>query len=100
MICPVLAENDIFVNPYLPRGLWYDFYTKTLIDSKGERFNFSAPLDTIPVLIRGGYIIPMQAPELTTTQSRKNKLELMVAPDETGQAQGQLFWDDGDSLSK
>lgn len=69
------------------------------MESKGDRFNLSAPIDTIPLLIRGGYIIPQQAPESTTTKSRKNKLELLVAQDDAGHAQGELYWDDGDSLS-
>lgn len=37
---------------------------------------------------------------MTTTESRKSKIELLVALDEKGAAQGQLFWDNGESLSK
>lgn len=100
LILPVLEESSTQVSAYLPNSIWYDYYTKSYIRSKGEHYNFTAPLDTIPLLIRGGYIIPQQAPKPTTTESRKSKIELLVATDETGQAQGQLYWDDGDSLSK
>lgn len=90
----------VSLTPYFPEGLWYDFYTKASFESKGQRFNISAPLDTIPVFIRGGYIIPQQSPLQTTTQSRKSKLQLLAASDSSEQGCGQLYWDDGDSLSK
>lgn len=60
----------------------------------------SAPLDTIPVLVRGGFILPLQTPKQTTTESRQSNIELLVALNENGTASGKLYWDDGDSLSK
>lgn len=41
---------------------------------------------------------PLQGPGLTTTESRKQPLALVVALTTTGEAQGELFWDDGESL--
>ncbi|XP_041330517.1 lysosomal alpha-glucosidase-like [Pyrgilauda ruficollis] len=58
----------------------------------------SAPLNKIPLYIRGGYILPQQAPATTTTESRLNPFGLIIALDEQGQASGSLFWDDGDSI--
>uniref|UniRef100_A0A674G9G1 alpha-glucosidase n=1 Tax=Taeniopygia guttata TaxID=59729 RepID=A0A674G9G1_TAEGU len=60
----------------------------------------SAPLNKIPLYIRGGYILPQQAPATTTTESRLNPFGLIIALDEEGQASGSLFWDDGDSIGK
>uniref|UniRef100_A0A8C3QE82 alpha-glucosidase n=1 Tax=Geospiza parvula TaxID=87175 RepID=A0A8C3QE82_GEOPR len=57
-----------------------------------------APLDKIPLYIRGGYILPEQAPATTTTESRLNPFGLIIALDERGKASGSLFWDDGDSI--
>lgn len=90
----------MWVSPYLPSGIWYDFYTRASLESKGENYNLSAPLDTIPLLLRGGHILPMQSPLMTTTESRKSKIQLLVTTDEPGEAAGELYWDDGDSLSK
>lgn len=90
----------MWVNPYLPRGYWYDYYSHQRIESNGTRFNISAPLDTIPLIIRGGYILPQQEPLQTTTRARQTKLKLLVAPDDSMNAMGKLYWDDGDSLSK
>jgi len=52
---------------YLPKDIWYDFYNKTAILSNGNHFVITAPADTIPLLVRGGYILPTQMPALTTT---------------------------------
>ncbi|KAM4672049.1 sucrase-isomaltase, intestinal-like [Amazona ochrocephala] len=57
-----------------------------------------APLSKIPLFIRGGYILPEQAPAITTTKSRLNPFRLIIALDEQGKASGSLFWDDGDSI--
>lgn len=57
-----------------------------------------APLDTISLHLRAGCIIPMQGPGLTTTESRKQPMALAVALTTSGKAQGELFWDDGESL--
>ncbi|XP_072726063.1 lysosomal alpha-glucosidase-like [Ciconia boyciana] len=58
----------------------------------------AAPLSTIPLFVRGGYILPEQAPAATTTKSRLNPFGLIIALDEQGEASGSLFWDDGDSV--
>ena len=39
-----------------------------------------------------------QGPGLTTTESRKQPMALAVALTSGGEAQGELFWDDGESL--
>lgn len=51
----------------------------------------------MPILIRGGVVIPAQKEALTTTDSRKNNFVLFVALDMLEAASGELYWDDGDS---
>lgn len=94
-----LKENQISTEVYLPFGTWYDYYSKAIISSIGENFTLPAPLDTIPILVRGGSIVPQQKPNRTTVYSRKSKIDLLCAPDDKGFATGKLYWDDGDSLS-
>ncbi|XP_039303833.1 lysosomal alpha-glucosidase isoform X2 [Solenopsis invicta] len=98
MIIPVLEENKIEVAAYVPRGVWYNYYTFNSFFAIGKHYTLSAPIDRIPLLVRGGSILPTQKAGVTTTESRKNDFELIVALDETGNAKGQLYWDDGDSL--
>ncbi|XP_017756803.1 PREDICTED: lysosomal alpha-glucosidase-like [Eufriesea mexicana] len=98
MIIPVLEENKTEVTAYLPRGLWYNFYTKEPIFALGKYYTLNAPLDTIPLMIRGGSILPAQKPANTTTTSRKNHFHLLITLDHVAKSKGELYWDDGDSL--
>ncbi|KAM4663585.1 lysosomal alpha-glucosidase [Discoglossus pictus] len=98
LITPVLEEGKTEVNGYFPPGTWYSPQSGTVIQSKGQWIVLPAPLDTINIHIRGGYILPGQIPGLTTEESRKNAMALVVALSPEGLARGDLFWDDGDSL--
>ncbi|KAG8565064.1 hypothetical protein GDO81_012695 [Engystomops pustulosus] len=97
-ITPVLEEGKTEVKGYFPAGVWYDLVTGAGVESKGEWFTLPTPLDAINTHIRGGYIIPTQRPGMTTEETRKNDLQLLVALSADGSAQGDLYWDDGDSL--
>lgn len=57
-----------------------------------------APLSKINVHARGGAIIPMQIPGDNLITGRDNPFTLLVAPSQWGNATGNLFWDDGDSI--
>ncbi|XP_053799414.1 sucrase-isomaltase, intestinal-like isoform X2 [Vidua chalybeata] len=100
MIAPVLDEATRSVSVYFPEAQWFDYYTGLEVPSAWKKtyVTVSAPLEKIPLYIRGGYILPQQAPATTTTESRLNPFGLIIALDEQGQASGSLFWDDGDSI--
>lgn len=66
-VIPVLEDNATSVTNYLPVGRWYDWYTGEEISSSGQDVTLDAPFDKIPVLIRGGNVIPTQAPAVITT---------------------------------
>ncbi|XP_074859780.1 sucrase-isomaltase, intestinal isoform X2 [Carettochelys insculpta] len=97
LISPVL-KNDTSVLAYIPNASWYDYYTDENIVFRGQFVNLSAPLEHINLHIRGGYIIPWQYPANNTFYSRQNSMGLTLALDDNGIAQGQLYWDDGNSI--
>lgn len=117
LITPVLEPGKSEVTGYFPRGMWYNLQMvpvetlgslpspssassfRSAVHSKGQWLTLEAPLDTINVHLRAGYIIPLQGPSLTTTESRKQPMALVVALAADGEASGELFWDDGESLS-
>lgn len=98
MVAPVLTESTELVEAYLPRSLWYDFYSLEFVSSGGKWASLPAPLDTIPILLRGGYILPTQAPDVTTALTRVKPFDLLVTLNETKQAIGDLYCDDGEMI--
>uniref|UniRef100_A0A8C0A3V6 Maltase-glucoamylase n=1 Tax=Bos mutus grunniens TaxID=30521 RepID=A0A8C0A3V6_BOSMU len=99
LISPVLENNTFQVQAYFPRARWYDYSTGSGNESTGEWKVLEAPLDHINLHIRGGYILPWQEPAMNTYSSRQKYMGLIVALDDNGRAEGQLFWDDGQILT-
>ncbi|XP_062957072.1 probable maltase-glucoamylase 2 [Cynocephalus volans] len=98
LISPVLESNTFEIHAYFPRARWYDYSTESGDESTGEWKILQAPLDHINLHVRGGYILPWQEPAMNTHSSRQNFMGLTVALDENGSAEGQVFWDDGESI--
>ena len=100
LITPVLEEDSLTVDAYLPKARWYDFFTNKEVDSTktGLVTQLDVPLNSIGLHIRGGHIIPMQQPARNTMLSRKLPMSLLVALSDKGSAFGELFWDDGEAI--
>ncbi|KAF3936925.1 Alpha-glucosidase [Dactylella cylindrospora] len=101
MVLPVLDQGETSVTGSFPtdgKTIWYDWYTGAATYSDGKNHTVSAPLGHIPLFVRGGYILPLQLPALTTYEARKNPFELLVALDKSGEASGNIFIDDGESI--
>ncbi|GBL98291.1 Lysosomal alpha-glucosidase [Araneus ventricosus] len=97
MIVPALYENITNVNPYLPKGKWYDL-NLNVINISDESISLHIPLSKCYVALRGGYIFPVQYPAHNTEISRNQPFVLVIALDHELKAKGELYWDDGDSL--
>eukprot|EP00026_Physarum_polycephalum_P002843 Phypoly_transcript_02852.p1 GENE.Phypoly_transcript_02852~~Phypoly_transcript_02852.p1 ORF type:complete len:845 (+),score=106.60 Phypoly_transcript_02852:55-2589(+) len=95
---PVLTQGATSVGAYFPATQWYDFYSGLPLTGTGATITLAAPLNFIPIHVRGGGIIPTQGAALTTTVARTNPFGLLVALDTSGNAQGDLYLDDGESL--
>lgn len=98
LITAATSPNTLSGQGYLPRDRWYDFYNHSFVDSPGHFINFALPRERINIQVRGGSVIPMQDPAVTTTLQRKNKFKLYVTLDAIGNADGELYWDDGEEL--
>ncbi|XP_064482599.1 lysosomal alpha-glucosidase-like [Ornithodoros turicata] len=96
LVCPILYSRMKTISAYIPLGIWYDFYNgTTMLVNKGQNKTIRVSSLDIVLYIRGGYIIPKQLPAKTIHESRTGKFELIVAPDDIGEANGELYWDDG-----
>ncbi|XP_011379112.1 sucrase-isomaltase, intestinal [Pteropus vampyrus] len=97
LITPVLKQGADTVSAYIPDATWYDYETGAKRPWRKQRVDMYLPGDKIGLHLRGGYIIPIQQPAVTTNASRKNPLGLIVALDENNTAKGDFFWDDGET---
>jgi alpha-D-xyloside xylohydrolase len=59
MIAPIYTEGARSREVYLPAGTWTNFWTGASLESTGGTYRVSAPLDEVPVFVRGGSIVPM-----------------------------------------
>jgi alpha-glucosidase (family GH31 glycosyl hydrolase) len=60
MITPVTDLGARHVQIYVPSTYWYSYYTGSRVPYQKQFIQVSAPLDTIPIFLRGGSIIPTQ----------------------------------------
>ena len=70
MITPVTEGRARQVEIYVPSTEWYNYDTGDHYLYSKQFINISAPLDTIPIFLRGGSIIPTQAYANNTKDSR------------------------------
>jgi alpha-glucosidase (family GH31 glycosyl hydrolase) len=97
LITPVLNEGQNQVKGYFPDARWYDFHTLKELSQTGQ-VTLSAPRDHINVHLRGGFIIPCQAPGRSTDFTRNKPIDLRVPLDKSDSAVGSLFFDDGETI--
>ncbi len=78
LVCPVYTGGTTSISVYLPSSTWYNFWTgDTTISKAGRTITASAPLDTMPLFIRAGSIVPM-GPEVKYADSAADPIELRV----------------------
>ncbi|KAF5907893.1 maltase-glucoamylase, intestinal-like, partial [Clarias magur] len=97
LITPVLDAGVDTVDAYIPDAVWYSYETEEKIKERKQRILMHLPLEKMGLHIRGGSILPIQRPAVTTVHSRRSPMGLIIALDDSNQASGELFWDDGDS---
>ena len=100
LLSPVLDEGKTTVDAQFPKGIWYDWYTHEAItvDSGVKTVTLDAPIEHLPVHIRGGAIVPTKTPKYTIGETYATNYNLVIALDEKNEATGRLYIDDGESL--
>ena len=93
LVAPVTRAGATHWPVYLPAGTWFDFWTGQR-HSGPRAMTVEAPLDRIPLFVRGGAIIPM-APVVQYDGERSiDCITLLIHP-EAGRHEGLFYEDDG-----
>jgi alpha-glucosidase len=95
LVAPVVDSDRDQREVYLPRGVWYDHWTDRRYEGP-TRVNVDAPLDRIPMFVRGGAIIPTRQVVEYTDQAPINPLTFEIYPD--GKSEREYYEDDGISF--
>src|SRR6186713_1458946 len=80
---------------YLPRGRWFDFWTEQPVEG-GREIDRDVDLETMPLHVRAGAIIPMGPVKEFVEQPVDAPLNLVVFPGADGAYS--LYEDDGRSF--
>ena len=85
---------------YLPNDVWYEGIPNVKRVNKTGYVVIPDNKYTPPVHMRGGSIIPIadDREHVNTDTVRNGNFTLMVLPGRGHTGQGELFWDDGDSI--
>ena len=96
LVAPVVAPGITNRLVYLPKGVWYDYWTGAKING-GTTVRAEAPLETVPMFVRGGAIIPAGPDMNYVGEKPADPITFSVYPDEKGAAATSLYEDDGTS---
>ncbi len=97
MAAPIVEEGATSRVVYFPDvdGGWTDFATAQHIPG-GHSRTVAAPLDTLPLYVRGGHVVALDPPMMHTDEFQPETLRLRTAP---GSGSSAFVFDDGISYA-
>ena len=94
LIAPILKPDVTRRLVYLPAGTWYDFWTNKKY-SGGTMISVDAPLEVVPMFVRGGAIIPTGPSHKYIGEKPVDLITFNIYPDDRGLASASFYEDDG-----
>jgi alpha-D-xyloside xylohydrolase len=92
LVAPMVEQGMTTRKVYLPAGTdWYNFWTNQRLHG-GQTITAQAPIDTIPLFVRAGSIVPIGTP-IESTNQKQTIEKLRVYPGADGDFT--LYRDDG-----
>jgi len=95
LVAPVLEPGATNRRLYLPRGTWIDFWSEAPLDG-GRWIDRPVTLETIPLFVRAGAVIPFDPLRQHTSERVEGPLTLVVYPGADGTSD--VYEDDGVSF--
>jgi alpha-glucosidase (family GH31 glycosyl hydrolase) len=96
LVAPVVEKGATTRKLYLPRGQWTDFWTGEQVDG-GQEISRNVDLETVPLYIRGGSILPLGPVKQYTEEEVEEPVSISIYPG--ADASFLLYEDDGASFN-
>ncbi len=92
LVAPVTAQGQTTKSIYLPAGtVWYNYWTKERFEG-GQTIQVTAPIDTIPLFVKAGSIVPLGS-AVESTHDKQTIAHMTIYPGADGDFT--LYNDDG-----
>ncbi len=98
LVSPVTAAGQTSKAVALPPGTWYNYWTDQPLHG-GTTVTVAAPLETLPLFVKAGGIVPMQALMQYTDQRPVDTLFVQSYPPVDTPGSFTLYEDDGKTLA-
>jgi len=96
LVAPVVEKGATSRSLYLPRGNWYDFWTGEIVEG-GREINRPVDLETMPLYVRAGALLPLGPVKQFTGEKVDQPLSITVYPG--ADASTVIYEDDGISFN-
>ncbi|MFE2125443.1 TIM-barrel domain-containing protein [Streptomyces amritsarensis] len=93
LVAPVVSDTAVRDGIHLPAGTWTDYWTGRTYAGPGRLDGYQAPLDTLPLFVKGGGIVPMWPQMNYTGEKPVSTLTYDIHP--RGASSFSLYEDDG-----
>ncbi|MBE3555578.1 MAG: hypothetical protein IMW91_00640 [Firmicutes bacterium] len=94
LVAPITAAGARSRIVYLPQGSCYEVRTGTSFEG-GQTVTAEAPLETIPLFLRAGQVLPMVEPASSTEVLDETSVTLLVTP---GEGESRWYQDAGEGF--
>lgn len=95
LVAPMVEQGSTSRQLYLPRGVWYDFWTNERVEG-GREISRRVDLETIPLYVRAGSILPLGPVKQHVYEASGGPVTICVYPG--SDASFHLYEDDGKSF--
>jgi alpha-glucosidase (family GH31 glycosyl hydrolase) len=95
LVAPVYQDSNIRNGIYLPKGKWIDYWTGEAHYGSKMLDEYNAPLETLPLLVKAGAIIPMYPESLYDGEVPPNPITYDIYPYKTSNFT--MYEDDGNT---
>lgn len=95
LIAPVLEKGASQRSLYLPKGEWYNYFTKAKVQG-AQWITVDVDIENIPFYIKAGSFIPVRANMLNTEKYQSDNLSITYFPDSSDSSYT-MYDDDGNT---